>query len=215
MIELAQAMEWINDETIVMIGGFMGNGTPNVLIDGIVNKGVRNLTVIGNDAATPGKGIGRLLEKRQIRKLFASHIGLNPEAGRQMNAGEMEIELIPQGTLAERIRIGGAGIGGFLTSTGLGTEIEAGKPKVDLDGKQYLLERPLRAEVALIRGSIVDKTGNVFYAGTTKNFNMAMATAADVVIVAAEKIVEPGELEPNWVMTPGLFVDYIVGGESE
>jgi acetate CoA/acetoacetate CoA-transferase alpha subunit len=214
LISAEEAVELIEDGTTLMVGGFMGVGTPNILIDGIVKKGVKNLTVIGNDAGVPGGGIGKLVDNRLIKKLIASHIGLNPEAGKQMNSGEIEVELIPQGTLAERIRAGGAGIGGFLTPTGNGTEVEAGKQKITVDQKEYLLELPLKAKVAILRGSIVDKLGNVFYNGTTKNFNTVMAAAADIVIVAAEKIVEPGEIDPNHVMTPCIFVDYIVGGES-
>ncbi len=213
IIQVEEIVKFIKDGSVVMIGGFMGNGTPEILIDRIVQTEVKNLTVIGNDAAVPGKGIGKLVANKQIKRLIASHIGLNPEAGIQMNEGMMEIELIPQGTLAERIRIGGAGIGGFLTQTGLGTSVEKGKQKITTEGKEYILELPLRAEVALIRGSIVDTLGNVYYNGTTKNFNIVMATAADIVIVAAEKIVEAGEIDPNCVMTPSLFVDYIVGGE--
>lgn len=213
IIDLEGAMKLIRDETKLMIGGFMGVGTPKILIDGLVKKNVRNLMVIANDAGTLGNGIGRLLENKQIKKLMASHIGLNPEAGKLMNSGEMEVELIPQGTLAERIRAGGAGIGGFLTPTGIGTMVEQNKSIIKVEEKEYILELPLRADVALIRGSIVDKNGNVYYNGTTKNFNIVMATAADIVIVAAEKIVEPGEIDPNQIMTPGLFVDYIVGGE--
>lgn len=213
LIELNKAMEFIEDGMSVMIGGFMGVGTPKILIDGLVEKGVKGLTVIGNDAGTPGVGIGKLLEGKQVKRLIASHIGLNPEAGRLMNSGEMEVELVPQGTLAERIRIGGAGIGGFLTTTGIGTSVQQDKQMIRVHGKDYLLELPLRAQVALIRGSVVDKSGNVYYNGTTKNFNPSMATAADIVIVAAEKVVETGAIDPNYVMTPGLFVDYIVEGE--
>lgn len=176
-------------------------------------KGVKNLTVICNDGGVPGEGSGLLIRNKQVKKLIATHIGLNPEVAQQMNSGELEVELVPQGTFAERIRCGGAGIGGFLTPTGIGTEVEEGKQKITIDGKEYLLELPLRADVAIIRGSIVDKLGNVFYNGTTRNFNTVMATAADIVICAAEKIVEPGEIDPNCVATPSLFVDYIVGGE--
>jgi acetate CoA/acetoacetate CoA-transferase alpha subunit len=213
LISVEEAMKFINDGTTLMVGGFMGNGTPNILIEGVAKKGVKNLTVMCNDGAVPGVGTGLLVRNRQVKKLYATHIGLNPEVGQLMNSGEMEVELIPQGTFAERIRIGGAGIGGFLTPTGIGTSVEEGKQKMTVNGKEYILELPLHADVALIRGSIVDKLGNVFYRGTTNNFNQLMATAADIVIVAAEKIVEPGEIDPHMVMTPSLFVDYIVGGE--
>ncbi|HWQ58359.1 MAG TPA: CoA transferase subunit A [Clostridia bacterium] len=214
VISLEEAMEHIHDGQTLMVGGFMTCGTPEILMDGIVKKGARDLTVIGNDAGVPAKGIGKLIQAKLVKKLIASHIGLNPQSGEQMNAGELEVTLVPQGSLAEMIRAGGAGLGGVLTPTGLGTEVEEGKQKIAVGGVEYLVELPLKADVALIRGSVVDKAGNVFYDGTTRNFNPMMATAAAVVICAAEKIVEVGELDPNYVTTPGIFVDYIVGGEE-
>ena len=213
IISVEEAISKVHDAYTVMIGGFMSCGTPEILMDEIVKKGIRDLTVIANDTGVPGKGIGKLITARLIKHLIASHIGLNPETGAQMTAGELEVTLVPQGSLAEMIRAGGAGLGGVLTPTGVGTEIENGKQKINLDGIDYLIEKPLKADIALIRGSIVDKAGNVYYNATTKNFNQVMATAAETVIVAAEKIVEVGELDPNYVMTPGIFVDYIVGGE--
>lgn len=214
VISKEEAVNFIKDGSTIMINGFMGVQNPHHLIDLMVRKGIRDLTLIANDTAVPGKGIGKLIANRQIKKLIASHIGLNPETGNQINAGELEAELIPQGTLAERIRCGGAGIGGFLTPTGIGTSIEEGKTKIVIDKKEYLLELPLRADVALIRGSIADKAGNVYYKGTTKNFSLVMAMAADIVIVEAEKIVEAGEIDADLVMTQSLFVDYIVGDEE-
>lgn len=214
VISIEEAMTHIHDGQTLMVGGFMTCGTPCTLMDGIVEKGARDLTVIGNDAGVPDKGIGRLIHAKLVKKLIASHIGLNPQAGELMNAGEMEVVLVPQGSLAEMIRAGGMGLGGVLTPTGIGTEVEQGKQKITLDDVEYLIERPLKADVALIRGSVVDKAGNVFYNGTTRNFNPMMATAAKTVICAAEKIVEIGEIDPNDVMTPGIFVDYIVGGEA-
>jgi acetate CoA/acetoacetate CoA-transferase alpha subunit len=213
IISAEEAMKFLHDGDTVMIGGFMSCGTPEVLMDAIIEKGYKDLNVIANDTGVPGKGIGKLISARRIKKLTASHIGLNPETGAQMTAGELEVTLVPQGSLAEMIRAGGAGLGGVLTPTGVGTEIENGKQKIELDGIKYLIEMPLKADVTLIRGSIVDKAGNVFYNATTRNFSPMMATAAKTVIVAAEKIVEVGELDPNMVMTPGIFVDYIVGGE--
>jgi acetate CoA/acetoacetate CoA-transferase alpha subunit len=213
LADVDQAMEHVKDGMTVMIGGFMGTGTPEILIDGLVKKGIKNLTLIANDTAMPGRGIGKLISNKQIKKLIASHIGLNPETGIQMHDGILEVELVPQGTLAERIRAGGAGLGGFLTPTGIGTDVEAGKQKMNVNGKDYLLELPLHADVALIRGSIVDKKGNVYYEATTQNFNSLMATAADVVICGAEKIVETGELDPNCVRTQGILVNFVVGGE--
>jgi acetate CoA/acetoacetate CoA-transferase alpha subunit len=209
-----EVMEYIKDGMTVMIGGFMGVGTPEALIDAMVKKGVKDLTIIANDTAFPNKGIGKLVVNKQAKKVIVSHIGLNPETGRQMNSGELIVELVPQGTLAEQIRCGGAGIGGFLTTTGVGTIVEEGKQKIKVRDKEYLLELDLRADVALIGGSVVDKQGNIFYNGSTRNFNPLIASAADVVLVEAEKLVEIGELNPNHVMTPGIFVDYIVGGEN-
>lgn len=209
-----EIMDYIKDGMTIMIGGFMGVGTPEQIIDAMVKKGVKDLTVISNDTAFPNKGVGKLIVNKQIKKVITSHIGLNPETGRQMNSGELIVELVPQGTLVERIRSGGAGLGGVLTKTGLGTLVEEGKRKIEINGEEYLLELPLRADVALIGASIADKHGNVFYNASTRNFNPIMATAADLVIAGAEKIVEVGELDPNHVMTPGIFVDYIVGGEN-
>lgn len=214
VITLNEAMEYIQDGMTIMIGGFMGVGTPENIIDAIVDKGVKNLTIIANDTAFPDKGIGKLIINRQVQKVIASHIGLNPETGRQMNNKEIEVELVPQGTLVEQIRCGGAGIGGFLTETGIGTMVEEGKQKIKVGDKEYLLELPLRADIALIGASSIDKKGNVFYRGSTRNFNPVMATAADIVIAGAEKVVEVGEIEPNDVMIPGIFVDYIVEEEQ-
>ncbi len=209
-----EAVQFIKDDMTVMIGGFMAVGTPEILIDAILKKGVKNLTIIANDTGLPDKGIGRLIVSKRVKRVIASHIGLNPETGRQMNNKELIVDLVPQGTLAEQIRSGGAGIGGFLTETGVGTIVEEGKQKLLIKGKEYLLELPLRADVALIGGSIADTHGNIFYKGSTRNFNPLMATAADLVIAGVERIVEVGELDPNYVMTPGIFVDYIVGGEN-
>lgn len=209
-----EVMEYIKDDMTIMVGGFMGVGTPEFIIDAIVKKGVKSLTIIANDTGFPDRGVGKLVVNKQVKKVIASHIGLNPEAGKQMNSGELIVELVPQGTLAEQIRCGGAGIGGFLTETGIGTIVEEGKQKIKAQDKEYILELPLRADLAILGGSTVDKQGNVFYNASTRNFNPLMATAADKVIVGAERIVEVGELDPNHVMTPGIFVDYIVGGEA-
>lgn len=211
---IEEIMTHIEDGMTIMVGGFMAVGTPENIIDAIVQKGVKDLTIIANDTAFPDKGVGKLIVNKQVKKVITSHIGLNPETGRQMNNGELMVELVPQGTLVEQIRCGGAGIGGFLTETGVGTKVEEGKQKLNIADKEYLLELPLRAHVALIGGSIVDKQGNVFYNASTRNFNPVMATAADLVIAGAEKIVEIGEIDANHVMTPGIFVDYIVGGEN-
>ncbi|OCB01079.1 acetate CoA-transferase subunit alpha [Clostridium beijerinckii] len=213
-ISINEAADLIKDGMTIMIGGFMGVGTPEILIDAILEKGVKDLTVIANDTGFPDKGIGKLVTNKRIKRVIASHIGLNPETGRQMNAKELIVDLVPQGTLAEQIRCGGAGIGGFLTETGVGTIVEEGKKKIKVGNTEYLLELPLRADIALVGGSVADKSGNIYYNGSKRNFNPLIATAADLVIVGAERIVEVGELDPNHVMTPGIFVDYIVGGEK-
>jgi acetate CoA/acetoacetate CoA-transferase alpha subunit len=216
IISAARAAELVGNGATVMISGFMGVKSPEAVIGAIIAKGAVNLTVIANDAAVPGIGVGRLVTGKHIGRLIVSHVGLNPEAGAFINAGEILADIIPQGTLAERIRCGGAGIGGFLTQTGVGTSVEEGKTKLDVGGITYLLELPLHADVALLKGSVVDRTGNVYYKGTTKNFSTVMAMAADTVIVEAEQLVEPGAMDPDMVMTPGIFVDYIVaGGEAQ
>lgn len=214
IISIEQAVEHIKDGMTIMVGGFLANGTPEKLIDALVAKGVKDLTLICNDTGFPDKGVGKMVVKKQFKKMMASHVGTNPETANQMNSGETEVVLIPQGTLAERIRCGGSGLGGFYTPTGIGTEIEEGKEKKVIDGKEYILELPLRADVALIYGSIVDKKGNIVYTKSMRNFNTVMATAADTVIVEAGKIVEVGEIDQNDVMTSGIFVDYIVGGDK-
>lgn len=210
VITLGQAMNHIQDGMTVMIGGFMGVGTPESIIDAMIEKGIKDLTVIANDTSFPDKGLGKLIVNKCVKKLIVSHIGLNPETGKQMNNKEIEVNLVPQGTLAEQIRCGGAGIGGFLTETGIGTIVEEGKEKIKVGDKTYLLELPLRADIAIVGGSIVDKKGNIYYCGSTRNFNPLIATAADIVIVGAEKVVEVGQIQPENVMTPGIFVDYIV-----
>ncbi|MEW9123824.1 MAG: 3-oxoacid CoA-transferase subunit A [Thermotaleaceae bacterium] len=214
VISLEEAIGKIHEGMSVMVGGFLGCGSPHRIIDALTEKGVKNLVLICNDTAFPDKGVGKMVVNKQFKKIMVSHIGTNPETGRQMNAGETEVVLIPQGTLAEQVRAGGSGLGGFLTPTGVGTEVEEGKQKIEIDGKTYLLELPVRADAALIFGCKVDKKGNIHYEGATRNFNPLMAMAADLVIVEAEEVVEVGELDPNDVMTPGIFVDYIVGGEK-
>lgn len=210
LVTMEEAVSHVKDGMTVFIGGFLGVGTPEKIIDALIEKGVKDLTVIGNDTGYPDRGIGRLVVNNQVKKVIASHIGTNPETGRRMHTGEMEVELVPQGTLAERIRCGGNGLGGFLTPTGVGTIVQEGKEVITVDGKDYLLEKPLKADVALLNCSIVDELGNIIYAKTTKNFNPMMATAADTVIVFAENLVKVGEIDPDHVMTSRIFVDYIV-----
>ena len=209
-----EAMEYIKDGMTIAFGGFMGVGTPEKFVDAILAKGVKDLTIICNDTAFPHNGVGKLVVNKRVKKCIVSHVGTNPETGRQMNAGEMEVELVPQGTLIERIRAAGAGLGGVLTPTGIGTVVEEGKQKLNIQGKDYLLELPLKADVAMLQGSIVDKKGNVYYSKSTRNFNPIIATAADLVMVQAEKLVEVGELDPSDVMTPSVFVNIIVDGRE-
>ena len=214
----SEAVSVISDGATIMVGGFMACGSPENLIDALIAKNPRNLTVICNDAGVPGRGVGKLLSNGQIKKLIASHVGLNPEVAQRMNTDvaedRLECVLVPQGTLAERVRAGGAGLGGFLTPTGVGTIVAEGKETVYVDGRAYLLEKPLRADFALLRGTVTDKFGNTTYNGTTRTFNPMMATAADYVIVGTCEIVEIGEIDPNHVVTSGIFVDAIVGGEE-
>ncbi len=209
-VSLSEAASHVKDGMTVMIGGFIGNGSPDKIIDELVKTGVKNLTLILNDTAYPDRGCGKLVVNHQVKKVIVSHIGTNPATGEQMNKGEIEVEFSPQGSLAERIRCGGAGLGGVLTPTGLGTTVEEGKEVITVDGKDYLLEKPLRADIALIKGSIADKSGNIIYKGTTKNFNMIMATAADTVIAEVDEVVEVGELLPESIHTQSIFVDYMV-----
>lgn len=203
------------DGMTIMIGGFLTCGTPEKLVDMLVEMNIKDLTIIANDSGFPDKGIGKLVVSGQVKKIITSHIGTNPVTGKKMTTGEIEVELSPQGNLIERIRSGGSGLGGVLTQIGLGTIVEEGKQKVTVEGKEYLLELPLRADVALVRGSIVDEFGNTYYKGTTKNFNPYIAMAADVVIVEAEELVKCGELKAEDAMTPGVLVDYIVKGAAK
>jgi acetate CoA/acetoacetate CoA-transferase alpha subunit len=209
-LSLHQSVVMIADGASVMIGGFMGVGTPERVIDEIVRQGKRNLTVIANDTATTGKGIGKLIDAKLVRKAIVSHIGLNRETQRQMMAGELEVELVPQGTLIERIRAGGYGLGGVLTQTGIGTTVEAGKRRIEVEGKDYLLEVALRADFALVQAFLADYLGNLSYALTARNFNPVMAMAADTVIVSAEHIVPIGLISPDHVVTPAPVVDYLI-----
>ena len=209
IISPGEAARKVQKGDSVMIGGFMATGSPHQVIDALVNKGTSDLHLICTDTGFADKGIGKLISAKQVVSLKASHIGLNPETGRQMTNGDIDVELMPQGTLAERIRCGGAGIGGFLTQTGIGTIVEENKQKITIDEQEYLLELPLKARVALIRASIVDRAGNCIFNKTTSNFNPMMATAADLVIVEAEQVVEIGEIDPDRFTLPGTFIDYI------
>ncbi len=205
-----EAASILRDGMTLMIGGFLGNGSPENLIDEIVRLGLKNLTLIVNDSGYPDKGCGKLVANNQVKKLIVSHVGTNPYTGEKYNSGELEVEFSPQGTLAERIRCGGSGLGGVLTPVGLGTIIEEGKEKLTIDGKEFLLEKPLRADVALVYASKGDEYGNLVYMGTMQNFNPLMAMAADTVIAEIETIVPAGEISVESVHTPHIMVDKIV-----
>jgi len=209
---LESAIERIPNGASLMIGGFMGVGTPERLVDELLRQGKNALTVIANDTALPGVGIGKLVSANALRKVVASHIGLNPETQKKMLAGDLEVELVPQGTLIERIRAGGCGLGGVLTPTGIGTVVEEGKRKIEVNGREYLLEAPLRADFALLHAFLSDYLGNLTYALTARNFNPVIAMAADTVIVDAEHIVPVGMISPDHVMTPAPIVDYLIAG---
>jgi len=209
-ISLDQSVRMIPNGASLMIGGFLGVGTPERIIDEIVRQNRHDLTVIANDTATLEKGIGKLARTKLLRKAIVSHIGLNAETQRQMMAGELEVELVPQGTLVERIRAGGYGLGGVLTQTGIGTSVEAGKQRIEVGGKPYLLEVALRADFALVQAFIADYLGNLGYALTARNFNPVIAMAADTVIVSADNIVPVGVMSPDHVVTPAPIVDYLV-----
>ncbi len=215
VISAKEAGALVKDGDTVLIGGFMTNGTAKSIVNEVTAK---DLTVVCNDAGFPNEGTGRLLHNHQIKRLIATHVGLNKECGEQYNSGELDLKLQPQGTLAEQVRAGGAGLGGFLTPTGIGTIIAdssapttlEGKQIMEIDGKEYILEKPIRGNVAIIQGYVADEAGNVRYKGSTRNFNIPMASAADTVIVEVEKIVPAGEIGPNYVETPHIFVDYLV-----
>lgn len=223
-VSIEEAVKLIPDGATIMFGGFMGCGNAHKFIDALSKSGVKDLTMIGNDASMPGGpmgedyyGVAKLIHNKQVKKLIATHVGLNPEVAQQsMQDGTLEVVLVPQGSLAEMIRADGAGLGGVLTPTGVGTIVEDNKDfclgKQTIEGRDYLLMKTVHADVAIICGNKIDKAGNVWYKGTTRNFNLPMATAADLVIAEADHVVEIGEIEPENVHTYGVFVDYVVDG---
>ncbi|MGL5312292.1 MAG: CoA transferase subunit A [Peptostreptococcaceae bacterium] len=211
LVSVDFAASLIKNDSSLMIGGFLKCGSPKEIIEKLLENGTKDLTIIANDTSFPDFEKGKLILNKRVKKAIVSHIGTNPETGKQMNSGELQVELVPQGTLAERIRAAGAGLGGILTPTGVGTVVQEGKKLIEIDNKKYLLEKPLKADVALIYGTKVDSFGNVSFFGSTRNFNTIMATAGDIVIVEADEIVE-GALEPNEIVIPGIFVDYVVKG---
>ena len=205
-----EAVAMIPNGATVMVGGFMGVGTPERLLDELVRQRKSELTIIANDAAVPGRGLGKLFDASLVASLIASHIGLNPEVQKQMMEKKIAVHLVPQGTLVERIRAGGSGLGGVLTPTGAGTIVEDGKQHIQIDGRHYLLETALRSQFALIHAFLADYLGNLSYALTARNFNPVMAMAADTVIVTAEHIVPVGVIAPDHVTTPAPLVDYLI-----
>ena len=205
-----EAVAMIPNGASIMVGGFMGVGTPERLLDELVRQKKTGITLISNDAAVPGKGVGKLFDGEQVSSMTGTHIGLNPKAQQQMLANRIKVDLIPQGTFVERIRAGGCGLGGVLTPTGVGTLVEQGKQKIEINGKTFLLETALRADFALVHAFLSDYAGNLSYALTARNFNPVMAMAADTVIVTAEHIVPVGVIAPDHVVTPGPLVDYLV-----
>jgi acetate CoA/acetoacetate CoA-transferase alpha subunit len=210
VVPVDEAIAKIPDGASIMIGGFMGVGAPERLLDELVRQRKSNLCIIANDAGVPGKGVGKLVDAGLVSRMIASHIGLNPNAQKQMMAEKISIDLVPQGTLVERIRAGGCGLGGVLTPTGVGTTVEQGKQKIEVGGKSYLLETALHADFALVHTFLADYLGNLSYALTARNFNPVMAMAADTVIVTAENIVPVGVIAPDHVVTPGPLVDYLI-----
>jgi len=212
IINLDEAVNKIKDGDTLMVGGFLGVGTPEKLIDALVAKGTKDLTLICNDTAFVDRGVGKMVVAKLFKKIIASHVGTNKETGRQMLEGETEVELVPQGTLIERVRAGGFGLGGVLTRTGIGTEVAKGKPIVQVDGQDYLLEKPLRADVALLYAQKVDREGNMCFHGATRNFNVYMGAAAVISIVEAQEVIREGYMDPDQVVVPGIFVKYIVDG---
>ena len=214
VVSMEEAMTHVRSGMTVMIPGFVNCGVPETLIKAVIAAGYTDFNIISNNTSVQGRGIGLLVHENRIKHITCSHIGSNKETVAKVVAGEINVTFTPQGTLCERIRAGGAGIGGILTPTGLGTPMEEGKQVIEVDGKKYILETPLHADLALIHAWKVDKMGNCIFRHTARNFNSIMATAADLVIVEAEEIVEVGELEPDYIMTPGCLVDYIVQGKK-
>ncbi|WP_370198806.1 CoA transferase subunit A [Roseibium sp.] len=209
-IKTQEAADLIPDGATLLVGGFMGVGSPHRLIDAIVAKGTRNLTIVANDTAMPGRGIGKLVSAGSVSRVIASHIGLNPETQQKMISGEIDVELVPQGTLVERIRAAGVGLGGILTPTGIGTLVEEGRQKITVDGKDYLLETPIHGDFALLAAYRADYVGNLEYSLTAHNFNPIMALAGKTVIAEPHTIVPVGVISPDSVKTPGILVDHLL-----
>ncbi|MFB6800367.1 CoA transferase subunit A [Peribacillus butanolivorans] len=210
IVSLEEALEYITDGCTLMYGGFGGVGTPPTLIQGILDKGVKELTLIGNDTGFPDIGIGRLVTLERAKKVIASHIGSNPNAGRLMTEGKLQVEFSPQGTLAERIRAGGVGLGGIFVDVGIGTIAEEGKDKMVIDGKEYLIETALTSEVSIVYAKKADPLGNLVFDKSARNFNPLVAMAGAFTIAEVEEIVPVGELDPECIATPGIYVDMVI-----
>ncbi|MGG0788837.1 CoA transferase subunit A [Peribacillus simplex] len=210
IVTMEEALEHISDGCTLMYGGFGGVGTPPTLVQGILDKGVKELTLIGNDTGFPDIGIGRLVTAERAKKVIASHIGSNPNAGRLMTEGKLQVEFSPQGTLAERIRAGGVGLGGIFVDVGIGTIAEEGKDKMMIEGKEYLVETALTAEVSIVHAKKADTLGNLVYDKTACNFNPLVAMAGTFTIAEVEEIVPVGELDPECIATPGIYVDMVI-----
>ncbi len=215
ILTASEAVEIIKDGDVVMIGGFLRGGRPESLITAMTQIDAGNITLISSDTGVVDSPMHELTKTGKIKELYASYIGANPESGRLYMTGEAKVHLVPQGSLAEKIRAGGAGLGGFLTPTGVGTIVEEGKQKMEIEGKEYLLELPLKANVSLIKANVADEVGNLIIKGSSKNFNEVMATAADYVIVETEKLVKAGEIDPDHVTVPGVYVNAIVVKEDK
>ena len=212
-LKLNNLNQHLHDGMSIMFGGFMGIGTPAKLVQQILDSGVKDLTLIGNDTAFIDTGVGPLIVNNRVKRLITSHIGTNPETGKKMIAGEINVELVPQGNLAERIRAGGGGLGGIVTTKGVGTVVEEGKQKIQIDGKEYLLELPLKADIAIIHAQKGDMNGNLAYELSARNFNPLVALAAKTVIAQVDNLLEVGQLPPDEVITPAALIDYIVCSE--
>ena len=214
LISMHDAVNLVRDGDTIMVGGFLAVGTPDRLIDALIEKGVKDLTLICNDTGFVDRGVGKMVVAKMFKKIYASHVGTNKETGRQLLEGETEVILVPQGTLIEQIRAGGFGLGGVLTKTGLGTAVEEGKDIIEIDGEKYLLEKPMRANIALLYAEKADVKGNLTFHGATRNFNTYMGAAADISIVEAREVVPLGGISQDDVVVPGVFVNHIIDGAA-
>ncbi|MFA5713464.1 MAG: 3-oxoacid CoA-transferase subunit A, partial [Bacteroidales bacterium] len=202
LIALKELDQYLKNGITIMVGGFLTNGSPNTIMEYVANSKIESITLVCNDAAYANQSFGKLISNRQVKRIITSYVGTNIDAVDQMNNFQLDVEFSPQGTLVERIRSGGAGLGGVLTPTGLGTVVERGKKIIEVEGKSYILELPLRADIAFIKSSIADSSGNLYYKGNSRNFNPIMAMAADLVIAESDLLVPAGEIKPEEVHTP-------------